>query len=137
MNRDRLQPLRVCMFTMQNSWSYSVYMSMQTFFKTGGKCLLEGAWKDDYSMCHRLLVKVQMDTPGSMLYRWFSWGVVSLPEGKSRGMCLVQCARYRLQASKRYIKSLPVVLKHERTCFSQDERSAVQLPLDSTFALRK
>ena len=29
--------------------------------------------------------------------RWFSWGVVSLPEGKSRGLCLVQlCAKYRL-----------------------------------------
>ena len=39
-------PLHVCMFTMQNSWSYSAYMSMQTFFKAGGKCLLEGAWKD-------------------------------------------------------------------------------------------
>ena len=30
-------------------------------------------------------------------YRWFSWGVVSLPEGKSRGPCLVQlCAKHRL-----------------------------------------
>ena len=30
------------------------------------------------------------------LYRWFSRGVASLLEGKSRGLCLVQlCARYR------------------------------------------
>ena len=29
--------------------------------------------------------------------RWFSCGVASLPEGKSRGLCLVQlCAKYRL-----------------------------------------
>ena len=31
------------------------------------------------------------------VYRWFSWGVASLPEGKSRGLGLVQlCAKYRL-----------------------------------------
>ena len=30
-------------------------------------------------------------------YRWFSWSVASLPEGKSRGLCLVHlCAKYRL-----------------------------------------
>ena len=29
--------------------------------------------------------------------RWFSWCVASHPEGKSRGLCLVQlCAKYRL-----------------------------------------
>ena len=29
-------------------------------------------------------------------YRWFTWGVASLLEGKSRGLCLVQlCAKYR------------------------------------------
>ena len=32
-----------------------------------------------------------------LLYRLFSWGVASLPEGKSQGLCLVQlCAKYRL-----------------------------------------
>ena len=31
------------------------------------------------------------------VYEWFSWGVASLQEGKSRGLCLVQlCAKYRL-----------------------------------------
>ena len=33
------------------------------------------------------------------IYRWFSWGVASLPEGKSWGLYLVQlCANYRLVA---------------------------------------
>ena len=43
----------------------------------------------------------------------------------------------KIQASKRYIKSLPLVLKDKRSCYSQGERSAVQLPLDRAFALRK
>ena len=30
-------------------------------------------------------------------YRWFSWGMASLQEGKSQGLYLVQlCAKYRL-----------------------------------------
>ena len=41
----------------------------------------------------------------------------------------------KIQASKRYIKFLPLVLKDKRSCFSQGERSAVQLPLDRAFAL--
>ena len=29
--------------------------------------------------------------------RWISWGMASLPEGKSRGLCLAQlCAKYGL-----------------------------------------
>ena len=36
----------------------------------------------------------------------------------------------KIQASKRYIESLLLVLKDKRSCFSQDERPAVQLPLD-------
>ena len=43
----------------------------------------------------------------------------------------------KIQASKRYIKSLPLVEKDKRSCFSQGERSAVQLPLDHAFALWK
>ena len=88
-------------------------------------------------------------------YRWFLWGVASLPEGKSLDLCLVQlCAKHSLiprpfpppvfdrilykngggnglgmrlcktQASKRYIKSLPLVPKDKRSCFSQGEKSA-------------
>ena len=41
----------------------------------------------------------------------------------------------KIQASKRYIESLP--LKSERGCFSQGERSAVQLPLDHALGLQK
>ena len=41
----------------------------------------------------------------------------------------------KIQASKCYIKSLPLVPKDKRSCFSQGERSAVQLPLDRVFTL--
>ena len=43
----------------------------------------------------------------------------------------------KVQASKRYIKYLPLVPKDKRSCFSQGERSTIQLPLDRVFALRK
>ena len=42
-----------------------------------------------------------------------------------------------IQASKRYVESLPLVLKKKKSCFSQGERLAVQLPLDRALALRK
>ena len=42
----------------------------------------------------------------------------------------------KIQDSKRYVESLPLVLKDKGSCFSQGERSAVQLPLDRTFVLR-
>ena len=41
-----------------------------------------------------------------------------------------------IQASKRYIESLPSVLK-DKSYFSQGERFAVQLPLDRALALQK
>ena len=43
----------------------------------------------------------------------------------------------KIQASKRYIKSIPLVEKDKISCFSQGERSTVQLPLDRVFALQK
>ena len=46
-------------------------------------------------------------------------------------------AACKIQAGKRYIESLPLVLKDKRICFSQGKRSAVQLPLDCVFALQK
>ena len=42
----------------------------------------------------------------------------------------------KIQASKRYIKSLPLVPK-DKCNFSQGDRSAVQLPLDHVFAPHK
>jgi len=48
-------------------------------------------------------------------------GVASLPEGK-------------IQASKLYAESLPLVLKDKRSCFSQSERFTVQLPFDHVVA---
>ena len=42
----------------------------------------------------------------------------------------------KVQASKRYIESLPLVLKDKRSCFSQDESLlAVELPFNRVFAL--
>ena len=43
----------------------------------------------------------------------------------------------KIQACECYIKFLPLILKDERSCFSQGERFAVQLPLDHAFALWK
>ena len=57
----------------------------------------------------------------------------------SRGQKMVSgfsAAACKIQGSKRYIESLPLVVKDKRNCFSQGERSAVQLPLHRTFALR-
>ena len=42
-----------------------------------------------------------------------------------------------IQASKRYVQSLPLVLKDKRSWFSQGERFAVQLLLERVLALRK
>ena len=39
--------------------------------------------------------------------------------------CVFSAAVCKIQASKCYIKSLPLVLKNKRSCFSQGERSAV------------
>ena len=42
-------------------------------------------------------------------YRWFSWGMASLPEGKS--WALFSAVMCNIHASKCYIKSLPLVPK--------------------------
>ena len=42
----------------------------------------------------------------------------------------------KIQASKCYVESLPLVLK-DKSCFSQGERFAVQLLFDYTLALQK
>ena len=44
---------------------------------------------------------------------------------------------YEIQASKHYVESLPLVLINRRSCFSQGERLAVQLPLAHALALWK
>ena len=62
--------------------------------------------------------------------RGFTSGGQKLVSGFSAAAC-------KIQASKCYIESLPLIPRDKRSCFSQGERSAVQLPLDRTFALRK
>ena len=57
--------------------------------------------------------------------------------GGQKSGSVFSAALHKIQASKCYIKSLPLVLKDERSCFSPGGRSAVQLPLDHAFALRK
>ena len=86
-----------------------------------------------------IVVEVRMAVQADLevnLCRWFSWGVASLPEGKSRGLCLVQLsAKHRLVSAT----SSPYhyIAPKDKSCFSQGERSAVQLPLDRAFALWK
>ena len=41
----------------------------------------------------------------------------------------------KIQASKCYVESVPLVLKDKRDWFSQGERCAVQLPLDHALAV--
>ena len=57
--------------------------------------------------------------------------------GGQESGCAFSAVVCKILAMKSYIKSLPPVPKSKRSCFSQSERSAVQLPLDRTFALRK
>ena len=57
--------------------------------------------------------------------------------GGQKSVSGFSAAACKIQASKCYIESLPLVLKDKRSCFSQGERCAVQLPLDRAFALRK
>ena len=54
---------------------------------------------------------------------------------ESLGLFLVQLAVCKIQASKHHVDFLPLVLKDNRSCFSQDERSGVQLHLDHAIAL--
>ena len=43
----------------------------------------------------------------------------------------------KIQASKRWVESFPLLFEDRRSCFSQGERFAIQLPLDHVLALRK
>ena len=72
----------------------------------------------------------------NMWYRSFSWDVASPSRGQESGS-VFSAAVCKIQASKCYIKSSPLVAKDKRSCFSQGERSAIQLPLDCAFALWK
>ena len=62
--------------------------------------------------------------------RGFTSGEQELGSVFSASMCIIQ-------ASKCYVESLPLVLKDKRSCFSQGERFAVQLPLERVLALWK
>ena len=56
-------------------------------------------------------------------------------EGQESGS-VFSAVMHKIQASKRYIESLPLEPKDKkRRCFSQGERSAAQLPFDHVFAL--
>ena len=49
-----------------------------------------------------------------------------LTSGGQESGSVFSAAVCKIQASKHYIKSLPLVAKDKRSCFSQGERSAVQ-----------
>ena len=57
--------------------------------------------------------------------------------GEQESGPVLSVAVCKIQASKRYVESLPLVLEDKKSCFSQGERFAVQLPLNRTLALRK
>ena len=59
------------------------------------------------------------------------------PSGGQKSVSGFSAAACKIQASKCYIESLPLVPKDKRSWFSQGERSAVQLPIYRAFALRK
>ena len=61
--------------------------------------------------------------------RGFSSGGQELRSVFSAAVC-------KIQAIKHYVRSLPLVLKDKRSCFSQGERFAVQLLLNHVHALR-
>ena len=61
----------------------------------------------------------------------------SFTSGGQKSVSGFSVAACKIQASKCYIESLPLVPKDKRSWFSQGERSAVQLPIDRAFALRK
>ena len=52
------------------------------------------------------------------------------------GVYVFSVAVCRMQASKHYVESLPLVLKDRRSYFSQGESFAVQLPLDCVLDLK-
>ena len=55
----------------------------------------------------------------SCAYRWFSWGVASLPEGKSQGLCLAQlCTIYRL---------LSATLSPYHCCLKTEEAASLKM----------
>ena len=62
--------------------------------------------------------------------RGFTSGGLELVSVFSAAVC-------KIQASERYIESLPLVLKDRRSYFSQGERFAVQLPPDRALAIWK
>ena len=45
--------------------------------------------------------------------RGFSWDMASLPEGKSQGLHVFSAAVCKIQTSKWYIESLPLVVKNK------------------------
>jgi len=42
----------------------------------------------------------------------------------------------KIQTSEHYVESLTLVLKDKKSCFLQDERFAVQLPVDFALSFR-
>ena len=50
---------------------------------------------------------------------------------------MFSAAVYKIQAIKCYVESILLLFEERRSCFSQGERFAVQLPLGCALALRK
>ena len=92
--------------------------------------------RSTYETCFALNTSFAVSTATNEWY--FTVWMVFMERGfTSRGQVsgsVFSAAVCKIQASKRYIKSLPLVPKEKKSCFSQGERSTVQLPLDRAFA---
>ena len=77
----------------KNGWLVVRSYALLVQYNTQKRKTLNGLFR---FLCIILNAKWRIKTgrPGNEArYRWFSWGVASLPEGKSRGLCLVHlCA---------------------------------------------
>ena len=99
----------------------STYPSIISLWMCGNRPpykLLSKKFLHDHYICNS---KSNSAKPGFM-GRGFTFGEES-GSGFNAALC-------KIQASERYIESLPLVLKDKRSWFLQGERLAVQLPLD-------
>ena len=69
------------------------------------------------------------------LWMVFMWR--GFTSGEQELGSVISATMYKIQASKCYVEFLPLVLKGRKSCFSQGERFAEQLPLDHALALWK
>ena len=125
--------------------STGIPLSLRLYHCRRGNCsstVRDETTKSDWSSVHncnligqqvyRQCANKQMCTKQGLIVI-MGCGFISGGQESSSVLC---AAVYKYKLEKRYIESLPLVLKDKRSCFSQGESSTVQLPLGPTFSLR-